>query len=168
MIHSALQDAINGQINREQFSAQLYLAMSAHCEKKSLLGFAHWLRLQAQEETAHALKLMDFLLERGGNPQLKAIEAPPSEFGGMTELFERILAHEQSITASIHALFESSRAEKDYASEVALQWYIAEQVEEEATVTRILDQLRAVGEKGGSVWYLDSRMGKRTSDQTQS
>ena len=163
MIHSSLQDALNAQINREQYSAQLYLAMSAHCEAKSFRGFAHWLRLQAQEETAHAMKLIEFLLDRGGRLELKTIEAPPTEFGSLTDLFARILAHEQSITASINALFERSRAEKDYASEITLQWYVTEQVEEEASVGQILDQLRAIGEKGGGIWYLDSRMGKRVS-----
>ena len=163
MIHSSLQNALNAQINREQYSAQLYLAMSAHCEAKSFRGFAHWLRLQAQEETAHAMKLIEFVLDRGGRLELKGIDAPPTEFGSLTELFEKILAHEQSITASINALFELSRAEKDYASEITLQWYVTEQVEEEASVGQILDQLRAIGEKGGGIWYLDSRMGKRAT-----
>jgi ferritin len=156
-----IQDAINGQINLEQYSAQLYLAMSAHCEGKSFRGFAAWLRVQAQEENAHAMKLVKFLLDRGGRLELGAIAAPPLEFGSITQLFEKILEHERSISAKIAALFEMSRAEKDYASEITLQWYVSEQVEEEASVGQILDQLRAVGEQGGGIWYLDSKMGKR-------
>jgi ferritin len=135
--------------------------MSAHCEGKSFRGFAQWLRVQAQEETAHAMKLVTFLLDRGGQLELKPIEAPPKNFGSITQVFEKILEHEKSITTSINALFELSRQAKDYASEITLQWYVTEQVEEEANVGQILDQLRAVGEQGGGIWYLDSKMGKR-------
>lgn len=161
MIGKKIQDALNAQINLEQFSAQLYLAMSAHCEGRSFRGFAHWLRVQAQEETKHAMKLVEFVVDRGGRLALAAIATPPSEFGGITQVFEQILEHEKSITGTINALFELSRAEKDYASEIALQWYVTEQIEEESNVGQILDQLKAVGEQGGGIWYLDSKMGKR-------
>ncbi|MFO0582674.1 MAG: ferritin [Anaeromyxobacter sp.] len=161
MISKTMQDALNAQINLEQYSAQLYLAMSAHCEGKSFKGFAHWLRVQAGEETAHALKLVAFVLDRGGQLELKPIAAPRTDFGGMLQVFEQTLAHEKGITAKISALFAQAREEKDYAAEIALQWYVTEQVEEEATVGQIVDHLRAVGEQGGGIWYLDSRMGKR-------
>lgn len=161
MIHKRVQDALNHQINLEQYSAQLYLAMSAHCEAKSFRGFAHWLRVQSQEETAHALKLVTFVLDRGGKLEIQPIQAPPTDFGSITQVFEKILEHEKSITTSINSLFELSRQEKDYASEITLQWYVTEQVEEEANVGQILDHLRAVGEQGGGIWYLDSKMGKR-------
>ena len=163
MIHKKIQDAINAQITLEQYSAQLYLAMSAHCEGRSFRGFAHWLRVQAQEETKHAMKLVTFLLDRGGKLELGAISAPPADFGTVTQVFEKILEHEKTITVKIAALFELSRTEKDYASEITLQWYVTEQVEEEANVGQILDQLKAVGEQGGGIWYLDSRMGKRAA-----
>lgn len=161
MISQTMQDALNAQINLEQYSAQLYLAMSAACEGRSFRGFAHWLRVQASEETAHAMKLISFLLDRGGKLELKAVAAPPTEFGGVIQVFEQTLAHENGITARINALFELARAEKDHASEIALQWYVTEQVEEESTVGQIVDQLHAVGDQGGGIWYLDSRMGKR-------
>jgi ferritin len=163
MIGKKIQDAINAQINLEQYSAQLYLAMSAHCEGRSFRGFAHWLRVQAQEETKHAMKLVSFLLDRGGKLELGAISAPPSDFGTVTQVFEKILEHEKTITGKIGSLFELSRAEKDYASEITLQWYVTEQVEEEANVGQIVDQLKAVGEQGGGIWYLDSKMGKRAA-----
>jgi ferritin len=163
MINKKIQDALNTQITLEQYSAQLYLAMSAHCEGRSFRGFAHWLRVQAQEETKHAMKLVSFLLDRGGKLELGDVSAPPSDFGTVTHVFEKILEHEKSITGKIGALFELSRAEKDYASEITLQWYVTEQVEEEANVGRILDQLKAVGEQGGGIWYLDSKMGKRAA-----
>lgn len=161
MIGKKMQDALNAQINREQCSAQLYLAMSAHCDAKSFRGFAHWLRVQAQEETAHAMKLVQFLLDRGGRLKLTSVAAPPTDFGTVTQVFEKILKHERGVTVDIEALFALARAEKDYASEIALQWYVTEQVEEEANVAQIVDHLRAVGEQGGGIWYLDSRMGKR-------
>lgn len=161
MISHKMQDALNTQINLEQASAQLYLAMSAHCEGLSFKGFAHWLRVQAGEENAHALKLIDFLLDRGGKLELKPIPAPPTDFGGVIQTFEKTLAHERGITGSINALFELARQEKDYASEITLQWYVTEQVEEEASVGQIVDHLHAVGDQGGGIWYLDSRMGKR-------
>lgn len=161
MIGRKIQDAINDQIGAEQYSSQLYLAMSAHCESKSFRGIAHWLRIQAQEESKHAMKLVAFLLDRGGRLQLAGVAAPPAEFGTVTQVFEKILEHEQSNTATINALFELARAEKDYPCEVALQWYVTEQVEEEASIGRIVDQLKAMGEHGGGIWYLDSKMGKR-------
>ena len=162
MISVSMQEALNAQINLEQYSAQLYTAMSAQCTAKSFKGFAHWLRIQAAEETAHAVKLIDFLLDRGGKLELKPIAAPPTEFGGAIQVFEKTLDHEKGVSAKIHALFERARVEKDYASEIALQWYVSEQVEEEATVSEIVDHLHAVGDQGGGIWYLDSKLGKRT------
>lgn len=161
MISPTMQDALNAQINSEQYSAQLYLAMSAHCATKSFKGFAHWLRIQASEETAHAAKLIQFLLDRAGRLQLRPIPAPPAEFGTVIEVFEKTLEHEKAVTARISALFDLARKEGDYASEITLQWYVTEQVEEEANICEIVDQLHAIGGAGGAIWYLDSRMGKR-------
>ena len=163
MISETLQAAVNEQISHEQYSAQLYLAMSAHCETLGFRGFAHWLRVQSGEETAHAVKFIDFVLDRKGQLELQPIAAPPKEFGGVIQVFEQTLAHEMAITQKINALFELSRAEKDYASEIKLQWYVSEQVEEEVNVGQVVDHLRAVGDKGGAIWYLDSKMGKRTA-----
>lgn len=163
MISPTVQDALNAQINLEQYSAQLYLAMSAHCDALSFKGFAHWLRVQAGEETAHAMKLIDFVLDRHGKLKLLPIGAPPTEFGGVIQVFEKTLEHEKGITTSINALFELARAEQDYASEITLQWYVTEQVEEESNVGQIVDHLRAVGDQGGGIWFLDSKMGKRSA-----
>jgi ferritin len=163
MINTTMQDAINAQINLEQTSAQLYLAMSGYMDGKNFHGFAQWLRAQAEEETKHAMRLVDHLLERGGRLELGGIEKPSPEFGSAVQLFEKVLQHEQRVTASIGRLFELARAQKDHASEVALQWFVTEQVEEEATASQILAQLRAVGEQGGGIWYLDGKLGKRGS-----
>lgn len=122
MISAKMQDAINHQINLEQYSAQLYLAMSAHCESLSFKGFAHWLRVQAGEETKHAMKLIEFILDRKGRLELQPIAAPPREFGGVIQVFERTLEHEQGITQKINALFTLARTEQDWASEITLQW----------------------------------------------
>jgi ferritin len=161
MISTTMQQSLNAQINLEQASAQLYLAMAAYCEGASFRGFAHWLKVQAGEETAHALKLVDFLLDRQGKLELKAVAAPPATYSGVIDVFEKTLEHEKAITARINALFEQARTERDYATEVALHWYVNEQVEEESQVQQVVDHLHAVGDKGGGIWYLDSRMAKR-------
>jgi ferritin len=163
MINKTMQDALNAQINAEQYSAQLYLAMSAAMEERSFRGFAQWLKQQASEETTHATKLIDFVLDRRGKLELQPIAAPPVEFGGPIQLFEAVLKHEESITAKINALFDLARSGKDYASEVTLQWYVTEQVEEEASVSLILDRLHAIGDQGGAIWYLDKELGKRAT-----
>ena len=164
MISKKMQDAINAQINLEQYSAQLYLAMGAYCDSMSFRGFAHWLKAQAVEETAHAMRFIDFMLENNAKLELGAISAPPNQFCGVIQVFEKALDHERQVTNKINALFELARAEKDYVSEIALQWYITEQVEEEASVGQVLDHIRAVGDQGGGIWYLDSKMGKRGSN----
>jgi ferritin len=161
MISRKMQDALNEQIQAEQSSAQIYLAMSAAMEARSFRGFASWLRKQASEETAHAMKLIDFLLSRGGRLELRAIPAPATDFGGPVALFQAVLTHEQGISARINALFEMARAEKDYATEIALQWYVTEQIEEEGNVGLIVDRLKAIGDQGGAIWYLDKELGKR-------
>jgi ferritin len=163
MISRTMQDALNHQINLEQYSAQLYLAMGAHCDALGFKGFARWLRVQAGEETAHAVMLIDFVLDRRGKLELQPVAAPPREFGGVIQVFEQTLEHEMGVTQKINALFELARSEKDYASEIKLQWYVSEQVEEEANVGQAVDHLRAVGDQGGGIWYLDSRMGKRVA-----
>jgi ferritin len=161
MLSSTMQTALNAQINKEQYSSQLYLAMSSHLDAHNYKGFAHWLRVQAEEESAHAMKLLDFVLERCGTLELKVIAAPPTRFEGVIQLFELALQHEQENTASIHSLFETARSEKDYASEITLHWYVTEQVAEESVISAILEHLRAVGDQGGAIWYLDHRMSKR-------
>ena len=165
MLSSTMQSALNGQINKEQYSSQLYLAMSAHLSSRNYKGFAHWLRVQAEEETAHAMKLLDFVLDRCGTLELRTIPVPPARFDGVSQLFESALVHEQENTASIHGLFETARSEKDYPSEITLHWYVTEQVREESVIAAIVEHLRAVGDQGGAIWYLDHRMSKRQRGQ---
>lgn len=162
MISQKLQDAMNSQIQAELYSAYLYLSMSAYCESKNLGGFAHWMKMQYQEETSHAMKFMDYLQERGGTVALKAIEAPPTEFGTPLEVFEQTLAHEIHVTNLINKLYESALEEKDYAAQIFLQWFINEQVEEEASATAVLERLKIIGDKStGAILYLDKELRKR-------
>lgn len=164
MISSKMVEAINEQVNAELYSAYLYLAMSAHFEAEGLPGFARWTRLQAQEETEHAMKFFDFIVDRGGKVVLKAIAMPPSSFGSALQIFEQILEHERKVTGLIHALYETALAEKDYAAQVLLQWYITEQVEEEKNAGAIVDQLKMAGDRSGNLMYIDRHVGKRGED----
>jgi ferritin len=159
----SIQQLINNQIAYEQDSSRLYLAMSSWCERKGFRGFAHWLRVQSVEENNHAMKLITFLLDRGGTLELAQLRSPAREYKSLTDVFEQALEHELSITAHISTMFELARQEKDYATEIALQWYVTEQVEEEANFGHVLEQLRSIGEKSSGVWYMDSKMGKRGS-----
>ena len=164
MINKHVEKAINEQIAKEMFSANLYLAMSAFYKAKNLNGFANWMRVQAQEESAHAMIFFDYLIERGGEVRLSAIDAPQSEWSTPLAAFEAAYAHEQHITASINAIAEVAMQEKDFATTTFLQWFITEQVEEEATVLKILNQLRMIEGKGPGLFMLDREMGQRISN----
>jgi ferritin len=161
MLSKKMEDAFNDQINAEMASAYLYLAMAAHCEDNNLKGFGHWLRAQNNEEVGHAMKIFDYVLERGGKVALKAIEAPAAEFGSPAEVFAKVLAHEQHVTARITSLYELAVAEKDYASQIFLQWFISEQVEEEASASEIIERMKLAGDKGSALVWLDKELGKR-------
>jgi ferritin len=163
-VSQKLGEAFNDQVQKELASAYLYLSMSAHCESVNFKGAASWLRIQWQEEIGHAMKLMGHLGDRGNRVVLRAIEQPRGEFGSLLEVFEAVLDHERQVSAAINRLYGLAVDEKDFASQAFLQWYVSEQVEEEATVGQIVDHLRAVGDQGGGIWYLDSRMGKRGKD----
>lgn len=161
MISPTMQDALSGQARSELASAYLYLAMAAHCAAKNFPGASHWLRIQHEEETEHAERIIDHIIERGGRARFGALEAPPAEFGSLGQVFEAILAHEREVTAAIHKLYEAALAEKDYATQVFLQGFIGEQVEEEASAQAIVERIKFVEERPGSVIYIDKELGKR-------
>jgi len=161
MIGKAMQDAINDQINKELFSSYLYLSMAAYFEHKNLIGFAHWMRVQEREEREHAMKLYDFILERGGQVILKAIQAPTTSWNSNLELFREVAEHEAKVTASINTLYELALAEKDYPAQVMLQWFINEQVEEEKNAAEIVANLELIEERGTAVLMLDHNLAKR-------
>jgi len=164
MINKKMQDAINEQIKNELYSAYLYLAMSAHFEAQNLPGFATWLRVQFEEEQEHALKFFDYLLERGGTVELKAIDKPPASWASPLEAFREVLAHEQKVTSLIHNLYKLALEENDYASQVMLQWFISEQVEEEKNASEIVAQLELIEAHGTAVLMLDHQLGKREKE----
>jgi ferritin len=159
-----MQAAINEQINKEIYSAYLYLAMSAHFESVNLPGFANWTRVQFQEEMSHALKFFDYVHARGGQALLQAIAQPETTWKSALEVFNQIYAHEQFVTASIHKLYEVALKEKDYAAQIMLQWFINEQVEEEQNASEIVEQLKLIDAHGTAVLMLDHRLGKRGDD----
>ena len=164
MISKTMQDAMNDQINKELFSSYLYLSMAAYFEDKNLPGFAHWMRIQEAEEREHAMKLYDYLLERGGKVTLRAIDAPKTEWSSTLEVAQEVAAHEAKVTASIHALYETALKEKDYPAQVMLQWFITEQVEEEKNAAEIVATLKLIEERGTAVLMLDHRLSKRSGE----
>jgi ferritin len=161
MISDVMQNALNEQIKAEFYSAYMYLSMSAYFEARNLPGFAKWLRVQAQEEQTHALKFYDYVVQRGGRVQLEAITQPPVEWEGNLEAFQAVLEHEQKVTGMINKLYEVALKQKDYATQVMLQWFINEQVEEEKNASDIIEQLLLIDARGTAVLMLDHQLGKR-------
>lgn len=152
---------MNEQINEELYSAYLYLSMAAHFEAANLPGFGHWMRIQAQEEQAHAMKFFGFINSRNGRVRLQAIAQPPVEFGSPLSIFQAALEHEQHITGRINALYELAQQEKDHASRSLLQWFVDEQMEEENNAQAIVDTLKMAGEGGMALIMLDHQLGAR-------
>ncbi len=161
MISKTMEDALNKQVNREYYSAYLYLAMSAWFESANLKGFAKWMRVQGKEEQSHGDKILDYLIARSGNVTLGAIEAPKAKWASAGKIFEEVYAHEQKVTGMIHALVDLAIKEKDHATFEMLQWFVKEQVEEEEHSLAILEQIKCVGDVPGHLFYLDHQLGKR-------
>jgi len=161
MISKKMEAALNEQINKEFYSAYLYLAMSAYCNKLGLPGAEHWFRMQYDEEVLHMTKMFDYVMQHGGDAHLLQIDEPPREFGTALEIFEASLAHEQFVTQSINELLDVAVEEKDHASQVFLQWYITEQVEEESNVDEIVQRLKLAGDNGGALMMIDDKLAAR-------
>jgi ferritin len=161
MIPKVLEDAFNKHINAETYSAYLYWSMSAALEEMNLPGFANWMRIQVQEEMTHAVKFYNHIIERGGKVQLTAIDGPPGEWADVKAVFEAVFKHEQLVTGLINNLMDLSIQEKDHAANMFLQWFVTEQVEEEATAMDILGKLDIVGDTTGGLYMLDKEMGGR-------
>lgn len=154
-------NAINEQINAEQYSAFLYLSMCAYFNNTGLPGFANWMYIQYQEELSHANKLFDYVNERNAKVVLKGIEQMPSDFKGVIDVFEKTLAHEKLVTGMINNLVDIAIEERDHATQSFLQWFVDEQVEEEANVQEILDTLRLIDGQGNGIFMLDREMRQR-------
>jgi len=160
-MNQKVEKALNEQIHAEFFSFYLYLAVSAYFKTIHLDGFANWMNIQAQEEYAHAMKLFDFLIERGGQVELKALEAPQQEWSSPSAAFDAVLAHEQFITDRINSLVDISTQEKDHATTVMLHWYVSEQVEEVATADTLCNQVKMVEDSNHGLLMLDRELSAR-------
>jgi len=161
MLSKKLQDALNKQINEEYYSSYIYLAMAAYLEDANLDGCAHWMRMQAQEEYQHAMKIFDYMVDRGGRVELREVKAPPREWTTPLAVFEASLEHEKYMTANINTLADLCIEEKDHATNNLLQWYVSEQVEEEAQVEDIVKKLKMMGSDGPGLFLMDRELKTR-------
>ncbi len=159
----ALQQRFNDQIALELASAYAYLQMAAWCEARDLTGFATWMRAQWSEESQHALKFVDFVLDRGAEVELQPLAAPRSDYASPLELMEQAHAHEREVTAAIGALYQLASQLGDYASLSLLQWFLGEQIEEEASVRQIVAELRMIGDDSSALLLLDRELPGRRS-----
>jgi ferritin len=161
MISNKIEEAFNGQLNAELYSAYLYLSMAAFFESSDLPGFANWMRVQFQEEQFHAMKFYDYIISRNGRVALKQIEAPPSDWDSPMAVFKDTLKHEQKVTSLINELVYLARGQKDNASEIFLQWFVNEQVEEEENDRTIIGQLKMIKESPQALFLMDKEMAQR-------
>ncbi len=164
MLSKSLEDALNTQLHLEFESSYVYLSMSAWFEWKNMLGFAKWMNIQRDEEQFHASKFYHFILDRGGQVKLQSLQQPRWEWDGPIQVFEAALEHEMLVTKSIHQLVDQAMEERDHAGFTFLQWFITEQVEEEATLTAIIDQLRMVQESQSGMFLMDKELGARAAE----
>ena len=162
MINEKLQKAFNDQINKELYSEYLYLAMKTYFLEQNLMGFVNWFDVQVQEEHAHAMGMFDYLNERGGNIELMAIDKPVVEGTTPLEIFEQVLKHEEFVTSRINALYDVAEETKDRAAMKFLDWYLKEQVEEEASVGGVLATLKLIGVDKKALLLLDKDLATRT------
>lgn len=161
MLSKKMEKALNDQINAEFFSSYLYLSMAAYFERINLAGFANWMRIQEKEENAHGMMFFNYINERGGTVELQAIEKPAADWKNPIKVFEEVLKHEQKVTALINSLVNIAIQEKDHATNNKLQWFVAEQVEEEANASALLEQLKLVDGKGQGLLLLDRELKTR-------
>lgn len=164
MIGKKMQDALNEQIKHELESAYLYLSVAAYFHSGGLDGMAHWMRLQAQEEVGHAMKFFDHIKERDGNIELLALAKPKTEWPSPLAAFQDAYQHEQFVTSTINALVELAAKEPDYAVRPLLQWFVEEQIEEEASTSSVVQTLERIGDSGNGLVMLDRELGKRTPE----
>ncbi len=164
MLDAKIESALNEQINHELASAYVYLSMAAYFEAGNLPGSAKWMRRQAREEQAHAMKIFDYVNDRDGRVRLRAVAQPPVEFGSTIEVWEQALAHEQKVSGLIHALYALATEAKDYPTQALMQWFVTEQVEEEKTARTILDQVRRIATASSAIFFLDRHLGKEAEE----
>jgi len=161
MLTERMVKALNKQINREIYSAYLYLSMSAYSTFKGLKGFANWFMVQYQEEMTHVMKIYDYINDQGSKVKLMAVKQPPTEFGSPLEMFEKTLEHEKFVTKCINDLVNIAIEEKDHATKIFLQWFVTEQIEEEANDNDIIAKLKLVGKEGNGLFMIDKELATR-------
>lgn len=166
-LNKKVEAAMNLQLQKELQSAYVYLGMSAWCETQSLPGMASWLRRQFEEEQVHAFKFFDFIIDRGGNVELKDLTGASVAYKSPLDVFESALAHEQAVTAAINDLYAMAADERDFASQAWLDWFAQEQVEEEKQVTQIVEDLKRAGDRGADLLFIDARLGSRPTDAAE-
>lgn len=163
MMTQKLQEAINKQINEELFSAYLYLSMAAWLDGKNFKGVSHWMNIQAQEELGHAMKFVNFMQERGAKVVYAQIASPQTDWETLVNVFEDTCKHEAMITSYINDLVDLALKERDHAAYNLLQWFVDEQVEEEASAQEILEKMKLVGDNGAALFMIDSELSQRTA-----
>jgi ferritin len=161
MLSKKMESALNKQINAEIYSAYLYLSMAAWSDAQGLDGFANWFKIQYQEEFAHAMKIYEYVYERGGAVTMMPIDGPPTSWKSPLDLFDATCKHEAKVTGLINKLVDLARKESDYATENMLQWFVAEQVEEEDTAGKIRSRIELVGSKGQGLYMIDRELDAR-------
>lgn len=162
MLNEKVYNALNKHLNIELYSSYLYYAMSADCYARDLNGCANWFKVQAQEELLHVEKLFTYINDRDCRVVLGQVDAPPKEWASPIAVFEEALKHEQLITNRINELVELAKSEKDRLTETLLQWFVIEQIEEEASVREIVGQLKLVGSSGSGLYMIDRELSQRT------
>jgi ferritin len=160
-----MQRALNDQIRKEFGASYLYLSMAAFFAEKNFNGFARWMRMQAMEEAKHAMRIFDFVEDRGGRVTLESVDRPPPDFPSALAAFEHARDHEAMVSSGIHALYEMAAGEKDWAAQAMLQWFITEQVEEEKTSTEIVETLRMIGDSSSGLYMFDKELGRRGASE---
>jgi ferritin len=163
MIKDKILKALNKQLNEELYSSYAYLAMSAHFSLQSLDGFAHWFRLQSQEEYGHAMKILDYINTRNGKVSLIKVDPPKTAWKKPQEVFQETYDQEVFVSKSINDIVDLSLAEKDYATNNFMQWFVSEQVEEESTATKLLDRIILIGDNKNGLLILDKELGMRAA-----
>ncbi|PCJ16430.1 MAG: ferritin [Candidatus Cloacimonadota bacterium] len=163
MLTESMLKAINEQLNFEMYSANVYLSMSAYFKRNALNGFADWMKLQAQEEFEHAMKIFDYISAKGGKIEISSMDAPQSEWTGPLNVMQYTLIHEQEVTNRINNLFQIAHENNDHSTSVFFHWFIEEQVQEEAQVNEVIDKLILVGDSSHGIFMIDDKMGLRTN-----
>jgi len=161
MLSEKMQDALNEQLNAELYSSYLYLSMAAYCRSINLKGFGNWMRCQVQEELVHAMKFYTYIIDRGGKAIMKPIEGPPTQWASPAEAFEHTLKHEQKVTGLINKLVDLAISESDHATNSFLQWFVTEQVEEEASADEVLQKLKLAGDSPQGLFMIDTELAGR-------